>query len=143
MTAQQAIERADDFRAGNAVPYELKLAWLNDVEHIVYNEVIRTHLHDFRTSPWWHKNPETGKWEFLPCPEYTDENTNTELIAEHPYDNLYPFYIMAQIDLYSQDMDLYNASTMKFNEAYSKYAYKYNREHRPVPNPRLKVGVFR
>jgi hypothetical protein len=143
VTVQQAIEKANDYRAGNAVPDEIKLAWLNDIEHQIYDDVIRTHLHDFRYSRWWHKNTETGKWEFLPCPEYTEDNTNTELIAEHPYDLLYVWYLVAQIDLTSQEMTLYNASAALHNSYMQRYKNKYHNEHRPVPTPRIKVGAFR
>ena len=143
MTGAQAIEMADDFRAGNAVPYELKLSWMNDIEHTIYNDVIRTHCHDLFRSQWWTWDEETHRLVFKPCPEYTEDNTDSVLIAEKPYDMLYVFYIMAMIDLYSQEMVNYNSAVALHNEKLQAYKNKYHETHTPVPNPRIKVGVFR
>ena len=59
MTVQEAIENANKMKAGNAVPDEMKIAWLNELEATIYEDLILKHTHDIHTSKWWHFNPQT------------------------------------------------------------------------------------
>jgi hypothetical protein len=142
MTAQQAIERANEMKAGNAVSDELKLEWLTELDQNIYNDCVLTHLHDYFRSNWWYQNDE-GKVVFRPAPEYTQDNVGDELIAKAPYDILYVYWLMAKIDLASEEEHRYNVDNNLFETALSKFKNKYHRDHTPVPNMGIKVGVFR
>lgn len=123
MKAQEAIERANEMRAGNAATDEMKIRWLSQIDGIIYNDVILTH----------HKNVS----EF----EGYEENTDAELIAVAPYDVLYIYWLMAQIDLACSELNKYNASLALFNEAYANYKAWYNRTHRPLAKPQIRICI--
>ena len=113
MTVQNAIERANDMRAGNSVSDETKTRWLSELDHNIYNDVIKTHH-------------VTDK-EFE---AYTDGSN--ELIAVAPYDVLYTYWLMAQIDLANGEYNKYNAEITMFNTEWEDYAKHYNRTHMPM-----------
>lgn len=122
MNIQQAIERANEMRAGNSASVEMKIRWLSEIDNIIYNDVILTH----------HTNVE-------PFKDYEDESA--ELIAEKPYDKLYVYWLMAQIDLACSEFKRYNASLSLFNEALKNYKAWYNRTHMPNSKAQIKLGI--
>jgi hypothetical protein len=124
MNIQQAIERANEMRAGNSASNEMKIRWLSEIDNLIYNDVILTH----------HTNVE-------PFKDYEDESQ--ELIAEKPYDKLYVYWLMAQIDLACSELNKYNASLSLFNEALKNYKAWYNRTHMPNPKAQIKLGIDR
>lgn len=132
-------------KAGNAVPDSVKLEWLTELEQNIYNDVILTHMHilplEGETSRWW--TTENGAWVFNPAPIYTEDNSGDELIAESPYDVIYMYWLMAKIDLYQGEYGDYNSDYSLFDNAYGRYKRRYHRTHRAVPNPSIKVGLFK
>ena len=142
MTAQQVIEKADRYKQGNTATEEQKLEWLSELEQMVYEEIILEHLHPLpingQTSRWW--SVVDGKWTFAPCPVYTQANSDDELICR---DEFYVYWLMAKIDLHSQDLNRYNNDYALFENAYRLYKNKYHRKHRSIRNPEIKVGTFR
>ena len=46
MTAQQAIERANEMKQGNVAPDNVKLSWLTELDQIIYDEVIKRHVQE-------------------------------------------------------------------------------------------------
>lgn len=142
MTAQQAIERANEMKAGNAVSDELKLEWLTELDQRIYQDCVLTHLHDYRYSKWWYQN-EQGKIVFRPAPVYTQDNVGDTLIAEAPDDVIYIYWLMAKIDLASEEEHRYNIDNNHFETAFSRFENRYHRTHTPVPSLSIKVGAFR
>lgn len=142
MTAQKAIESANQMKAGNAVPDEQKLAWLTELDGYIYNDCVKTHLHDFRFSSWWYKD-ENNHWVFRDAPVYTTDNATDELIAKAPDEIIYTYWLMAKIDLFSEEFDKYNQDNALFEEAYNTFKKRYHRQHKPAPHPSIQVGVFR
>ena len=143
-----AIERANEMKQGNVVPDNLKMLWLTELDHIIYDEVIKTHLHKIPLregdySEWWYWDDEEKKWKFRDAPEYTERNTDEEMIAEPPEDMIYVYWLMAKIDLYSQELNKYNNDYAIFENSYQRFKNKYHRNHHTVPLPHIKVGVFR
>lgn len=144
MTVQEAIENANKMKAGNAVPDEMKIAWLNELEATIYEDLILKHIHDIHTSKWWHFNPQTHRFEFLPAPiYYPGEDDDVELIAESPYDQIYVYWLMAKIDLFAQENNKYVNDIALFENQYSRFKSAYHQRHRSVPTPHIRVGVFR
>ena len=145
MTAQQAIEKANGFKQGNTATDEEKLAWLTELDGMVYEEVILQHLHrlpiDGQPSRWW--SVVDGQWTFAPAPVYTPDNAGDTLIAKEPYNEFYVYWLMAKIDLHSQDLNRYNNDYAQFEMAYQQFKNRYHISHRPLPDPSIKVGEFR
>jgi hypothetical protein len=56
------------------------------------------------------------------------------MIAPNPYDRLYLYYLMMQVDLHNQELDKYNNSVRLFNEAFSNFAAFWNRAYMPAQN---------
>lgn len=65
-----------------------------------------------------------------------DEETplDTELLAHHPYDEMYPMWLEAQIDYANNEYGRYNNSISMFNSIYSAFERWYNRNHMPIGN---------
>ena len=123
MTVQDAIERANEMREGNSYSDEIKIKWLSELDGNIYNDVILTH----------HSDAEKMK-------NY-EEDTNAQLIAPAPYDILYVYWLMAQIDLAAAELNRYNNSMELFNEAMKNFKAWYNRTHRPLPKPAIRLGI--
>lgn len=124
MTVQQAIERANEMRCGNSASDEMKIRWLSELDGMIYNDVIKRHKGN----------------ESRTMPEYTSDNTNAELIVEAPYDMLYVYYLMMQIDLAASEINKYNASAQLYNSALVNYKNYYRRNHLTVDSVPIKVG---
>lgn len=93
------------------------LAWLDCVEQRIWHEVIQTH-----------ENPEG-----LAFAGYgADTPDTTALLAPAPYDELYLFYLMTQVDLHNLEYDKYNNSGALFNAAYQDFANYWNRARKPL-----------
>jgi hypothetical protein len=136
MTVQQAIERANDLRAGNAVPDENKIEYLNELEQGIYNDIILQHKY----KPGSRFLDDDGN--IISCPNYSDGNTGATLLVESPYDMLYVYWLTAKIDLFSREFNNYNTSMTLYLDVYTKYASKMQRENESIDTPEIKVGVF-
>lgn len=118
MTIRECIDNVDTMKP-NQYPEEIKVRWLSEVEHSVFNDIIKTH---------WLPRKERKK-VFSP---YTLEDMDEELIAPFPYDVLYPAYIKMKIDEENQETDRYNVSATLFNSYFEEYARHINKTRRPV-----------
>lgn len=56
---------------------------------------------------------------------------DTELIVPHPYDDVYRYWLEAQIDYANGEYAKYNNSMSMFNEAYSAFYRYYHKTHMP------------
>lgn len=124
MTVQQAIERVNEMRQGNASSDEMKIMWLSELDGIIYNDVILTHHNDRE-------------------PFKLYEETGKELIAAFPYDVVYIYWLMAQIDLAASELNRYNNSMELFNKALNDFKAWYNRTHKPLAKPQIKICIDR
>lgn len=143
MTVQQAIERADQMRQGNTVPDELKLEWLSECEGYIWDESIKMHFGSHRYRRYKETEDEntgeTIRVEIIPAWKYTEEDTDAELIAYAPYDMLYVYWLMAKIDLFSQEIDNYNASMSLFLNEKQQFKNHYHTHNKTIPNPQMRV----
>lgn len=114
MTIQEALTSTDALKP-NQYNDEMKISWLSDLDLRIYKEIIE---------------PRGGeKTEaFQGYNESTD--TNTKLLVEEPYSQLYVLYLCSQIDFYNAEFTRYNNSAVAFNEAYESFFGYYNRTHR-------------
>ena len=103
----------------NQVAAADKLAWLSDLDTLIFTTIISTHEADDDT-------PET----FSGYDESTDKDA-TELLAAAPYDEVYTHYLYMQIDLVNMELSKYNNDAVLYNSSMNKYAAFYNRTHLP------------
>ena len=62
-------------------------------------------------------------------PKYTEEHmADTALLAEEPYAQMYPTYLMAQIALWDGETERFNQLAMVFNGIYEAYRACISRE---------------
>lgn len=111
MTVREAINTIDGLKA-NQYTEENKLAWLETIEHRIYNEIL------------------------LPC-EGTDEpfggiaDNGIELSAPGGYENVYIFWLEAQIDYWNGEISRYNNSAQRFQQEFDSYRDYWTRHHKP------------
>lgn len=117
MTVNEAIARTDALKP-NAVTRDQKLAWLNQLDRLAFNEVILTHEHE----------------DGIVFEPYTS-GTET-LLVEEPYDEVYHHYLSMQIDLAGREINMYNNNRTLFNNAYLTWQDYYNRKVMPLQNVR-------
>ena len=117
MTIQQVLDQVDR-RKANMMAREDKIAYLNEIENQIHREIIMTHEHT--------QEQETA-------PSYDDEtDAGTVLLIPVPYDKLYVFCILSQIDQDYQEADKYNNDRAQFETNYEEMSDWYTRTHMPL-----------
>lgn len=116
MTIIEAINRIDDLKP-NGYGQPQKVRWLSDLDGIIKTEIIDTH-----------KDGENVMFAGY------DESTplDTVLLVPAPYDDIYRYYLEAQIDYANGEYGKYNNSISMYNTAYAAYEKHYNRKHMPL-----------
>lgn len=116
MTIREALQRVDSLKYNTCTDAE-KITWLSKLDWMITNQIINTHerCHEFTFFG------------------YTDvEDLDTTLIVPPPYDELYIYWLAAQIDFANGEIDKYNASITLYNTNYSAFAAEYNKRHMPL-----------
>ena len=113
MTIYEAIARVDRMR-DNAMPTDEKIRWLEHVDRMVYEELVKGR---------------EGEGE-VAYPNYDEEDLNRELLVPPPYDMLYVYRLEAEIYYTYGEIKKQANALIRYNELVSGYAAKYVREHR-------------
>lgn len=124
MTIKDMMDQVDRL-VPNQFEYADKLAWLNEVEGLIYQEVILTH----NGACYFHFDGYT-----------TDTDPDTQLIAREPYCDVYRFFIEGKINQANGEMGRYNNAATAFNSVFQSFADFWNRTHMPIGRAR-KVRV--
>lgn len=101
MTVKEIIEYTDKLKP-NSFDFETKLVWINQVEGMVQTEIRGVPIDKIRTLA-------------------TEDDV---LSVQHPYAQIYSFYIISMIDFFSGDFVKYQNSSAAYNDAmrlYSRY----------------------
>lgn len=115
MTIMDAINRIDTLKP-NRYEQSEKIKWLSTLDDRIMNDIILTH---------------EGS-EAVSYHGYTDETAlTTELLVPTPHDEMYLYWLEAQVDYWNGDFPRYNNSMSMFYTAYKDFANKYNRTHMP------------
>lgn len=117
MNLQTALDRVDLHRP-NHVNEIQKIAWLNELDGQINTELVKTHYHM------------PDEFVFNGYDDTTEGDT--KLLAPFPYDELYFYYLCAQVDNVNQEMEKYNNDRELFNNAYKLLSDYINRTYRPV-----------
>lgn len=121
MTVGAAIKAADHLRANHFCVDE-KLKWISRLDGKIANEVLQPRS-DIRGNVF---------------KGYTQNDIENELLVPYPYDELYVYYLISQIDYYNAEISRYNNSSMMFNNAYNEFEAAYNRDHMVAENKKFK-----
>lgn len=115
MTINEAITRADAMKTNDYDEAD-KARWLSELDHKIYEEVVKTH--------------EGG--EDVTFSGYdADTPGDTVLLAADAYAEIYPAWLCAKIDLNNAEIAKYNNSITEFNALYQGFERWYNRTHMP------------
>lgn len=115
MTVIEAINRVDECKP-NTYTLDMKIAWLRKLDWMVKRLIVDTHEGSDKVTY-------TG---------YTEDDTEKELLAPEPFDEMYIKWLIAQIDLANTELDYYNASITLFQAEWDAYESYYNGMHRPL-----------
>ena len=137
MKIKEAIERTFALRPDSFL-IEEKVAWLNELDHKLYLEVILTHENGRKPAPFEHyfvyncgvcytpSETETKtEWK-----QYDPSNLETELLVPAPYDKLYISYLKSKIEEAYGETERYNNSAYIFNNELQDFKAYWNRTHR-------------
>ena len=117
MTIDQAIAMCDALRP-NHYPRELKIGWLSKLDGRIFYELLMTHA-------------DCPMASFAGYDDTTDGST--ELLVNAPYaEDVYNYFLQAQIDKENGETTRYNQSITMYNSAFRAYANDYRRRHLPV-----------
>lgn len=117
MTVNQAIDYADSMKP-NPFTREVKIGWLAKLDGMLFTEIVKTH--------------EGGESEEFSG--YSEEDGEKELLVPAPYDqDIYNFYLQAQMDAENGEMIKYNQTITLYNSAAKLFMDWYNRTHMPLP----------
>jgi hypothetical protein len=117
MTIKECIDIVDNLKP-NQYTIKDKVMWLSFIEHIIINEVLKTHEgYDGRYDDF------TG---------YSEDKLSVPLIAPSPYDRLYTAYLKMKIDGENGETARYNNSAALYNTYMLEYRKHYNKTHMPL-----------
>lgn len=118
MTINEAIKLVDKLKP-NQYDYEQKVKWLSKLDGMIFIETFMTHS----CSP------------VLKFSGYDNADPDTILLVPFPYDeDVYNYFLQAQIDKENGEMAKYNQSITLFNNSYKTFQSWYNIRHMPL-NP--------
>lgn len=117
MTIQAAIDMIDALKP-NMYPHHQKVAWLSDLDCMVWREIITTH-----------EGVEPGKTF-----DGYDQDTNPgqELIVPEPYTDIYKHHLAAQMDIANRETGEYAKDMVLFNNAWQTLCNYWNRKYIPL-----------
>lgn len=115
MRIMDAIGRINRLKP-NAYAIQDKVWWLSTLDGRIKTDIIDTH---------------EGGEDVIFTGYSEDDDTNTQLLVPAPYDNLYIYWLEAQIDYANGEYNKYSNSMTMFNSAYSAFERYYNRTHMP------------
>lgn len=115
MTIIEAIRKIDSIKP-NTYTQEEKIDWLSDLDGMIYRNIILTH-HSPHPVPFFGYNQDT--------------QVDRALLVLPPFEDIYIYWMEAQIDYHNGEFTRYNNSLIKYNELYTAFSNDYNRTHMP------------
>lgn len=114
MTISEAISQVDELKP-NDYSMEQKIKWLNRLDTAIKTEIIDT-------------RDGADQVEFN---GYTAETPpDTELLVPPPYDDIYIYWLQAQIDYFNGEISKYTNDIAMYNNQYSAFQRYYFRNHK-------------
>lgn len=118
MTIQAAIDLIDSLKP-NMFPDAQKVAWLSELDGMIWREVIKTH---------------EGFPAGVDFVGYDlDTEMDTVLLAPEPYSDLYKHWLASRMDVSNRDNNEYTKDMVLFNNAFQTLCNYWNRTYMPIP----------
>lgn len=117
MTINDILTKVDDLKP-NQYSDSIKISWLNDVEGMIFNDIMMKHHFPVEVEP-----------PFVP---YTEDDINEHVIAPDEFCDLYVYYLFALIDFHNNEASRYASSMQMFNTAIKKFADWVNSNFSPI-----------
>ena len=121
MRALELILKLDKLKP-NDIDDDIKKTWLTNAFWQVVTEIIDKH----------EGAKDHSEYDLEDLLGSLVVKTSTDLLVDEPYDELYVYYMKAQIDLAYDETDKYNKHMMLFNTAFDNFAKHYRQNHRPI-----------
>lgn len=132
MRLQQAIDRVDEMRP-NMQDTALKVAWLSELDGLIWRELIAKHWMTAQEYADCRKD-EQGR---PLMPEYdVDTDPGEELLVPAPYDNIYLYWLMSKIDEQTMEFEKYNNDRSMWNASWESFSDYWTRNHMPMTRVR-------
>ena len=132
MRLQQAMDRVDEMRP-NMQDSALKIAWLSELDGLIWNELIIRHAMTEAEYSHYPKD-ESGEPKM---PEYDiDTDPGQKLLVPAPYDNIYLYWLMAKIDEQTMEQEKFNNDRAMWNASWESFSDYWTRNHMPLSRVR-------
>lgn len=120
-TAKEIIEIFDE-EYRNQIPHKTKMRWLEEIERLIQNETIETHVTPAGYDPRSH---------------FVDFGPQTVMYAYAPYHIVYSYYLRMRAAQVQNDTKILNTVTTLYNNAILTFQQEYNRNNprKPVRTP--------
>lgn len=118
MTVIEIIQKIDEIKP-NTLSQEEKMRFLTTVDQTVKKQIIDNHVGG----------------ESVGFAPYTDGTSlDRELLVPSPFDDIYLYWVAAQIDYWNDEIEGYNNNMGMYTNAYNEFANDYRRTHMPIGN---------
>lgn len=114
MTINEVLNEVDNIAKNNSIEREQKIKWLDRLDKTIFNDLIQYKENQIESFDGYTIN--------------TDEDTTLLVIS--PYDELYVYYILAQINLVQQEVKYYNNNIAVYEDKYRNYRDYLNRSYK-------------
>lgn len=123
MTINEVLDEVDRIAKNNSVDRNQKIKWLDRLDRNIFNDLLQYKKDNVETFDGYD----------------VDDDEDIELLVVSPYDELYVYYILAQINLIQQEVKYYNNNIAVYEEKYRNYRNFINRTYRSKGRNFIKV----
>lgn len=123
MTINEVLDEVDRIAKNNSIDRNQKIKWLDRLDRSIFNDLLQYKKDNVETFDGYN----------------VDDDEDTELLAVKPYDELYVYYVLAQINLIQQEIDFYNNNYAIYEDKYRNYRDFINRTYRTKGRNFIKV----
>lgn len=114
MTINEVLNEVDNIAKNNAIDREQKIKWLDRLDKSIFNDLLQYKENQIEVFDGYS----------------VDTDEDTKLLVISPYDELYVYYILAQINLVQQEVKYYNNNISVYEELYRNYRNYINRSYK-------------
>lgn len=123
MTINEVLDEVDRIAKNNSIDRNQKIKWLDRLDRSIFNDLLQYKKDNIETFDGYD----------------VDDDEDTVLLAVAPYDELYVYYVLAQINLIQQEIDFYNNNYAMYEDKYRNYRDFINRTYRTKGRNFIKV----
>lgn len=123
MTINEVLDEVDRIAKNNSIDRNQKIKWLDRLDRSIFNDLLQYKKDNIETFDGYD----------------VDDDEDTVLLAVKPYDELYVYYVLAQINLIQQEIDFYNNNYAMYEDKYRNYRDFINRTYRTKGRNFIKV----